>query len=440
MTAMANILFPRWALFLLLFLSPPIIAGQSSPSSVTELNRIVAVVNSEAIVLSELNSRMRTKLAELSRSGTKPPPPAVLRKKILDRLIIERIQFQVSKRIGIRIDDDQVNRTIANIAKRNELELRQFREILERDGYKFTVFQEDIRRQLVITELQKRQVANRVQVTDREVDNYLATHSSTFQPKREYRLAHMLIAVSKNASPGEVAIARKKVKRILRQLRNDANFANIAKLVSDSGQAPSGGDLGWRDESKLPRLFADIVSKLEPGEISEPLRNASGFHIIKLIATRDKKRHVIPQTKARHILVKASEMTSDADAKTRLEQIRERIIQGEDFKDMARSHSDDRGSAIKGGNIGWVGVGDVVPKFEQAMDKLQPMEISEPFRTQFGWHIVQVLDRRKHDGSDDIRRAKAIETIRGRKIEEELSAWLRQLRDEAYVEYRLEEE
>nr|VFK11081.1 MAG: periplasmic chaperone for outer membrane proteins SurA [Candidatus Kentron sp. LPFa] len=435
-TAMATL---RWMLSLLLFLSAPIIAAQSSRLPIQEINRIVAVVNNEVIVLSDLENRIRTKQAELSRSGAKLPSPAALRKQVLDRLIIELVQIQAAKRIGIRVDDAQLNQAITKIAKRNGLELPRFREILEREGYKFATFREDIRRQLLITEIQKRQVANRVQVTPREIDNYLKTHANKFQPKRDYHLAHILIAVPKSATPEEMAIARKKANKIVHRLRNGADFAKTARAISDGQQALDGGDLGWRKKAQLPDLFANIVPKMAAGEISEPLQNASGFHIIKLVGTRAKERHVIPQTKARHILIKTNEMTSNADARTRLEQIRERIIQGKDFEELARSHSEDRGSAIKGGNIGWIGPGNVVPKFEQAMGKLRAMEISAPFRTQFGWHIVQVLERREHDGTDEVRRTKATGEIRERKIREELSVWLRQLRDEAYVEYRLEE-
>nr|VFK60218.1 MAG: periplasmic chaperone for outer membrane proteins SurA [Candidatus Kentron sp. TUN]VFK69610.1 MAG: periplasmic chaperone for outer membrane proteins SurA [Candidatus Kentron sp. TUN] len=434
-----NILPLRWVPFLLFFLPLSIIAEQSVPPPITEINRIVAVVNEEVIVSSDLNDRIRTIQAELSRSQAKLPSPTALRKQALDWLIIELLQIQVGKRIGIQIDNDQINQAIIKIAKRNKLGLRKFREILERDGYKFSAFREDIRRQLLITEIQKRQVANRIQVTDREIDNYLTTQSSKLHPKKDYHLAHILITVPQSANADEVAIARKKVKQIIYQLRSGEDFAKIARAVSDGKQAPKGGDLGWRKETQLPGLFTDIVPKMESGEISDPLRSASGFHIVKLIAIRDKELHVIPQTKARHILIQTNEMTSNADAKTRLEQIRERIIHGEDFEELARSHSDDRGSAIKGGNIGWIGPGNVVPKFEQIMNQTQPMEISAPFRTQFGWHIVQVLDRRKHDGTQEVLRAKAMEKIRERKIDEELRAWRRQLRDEAYVEYRLDE-
>nr|VFJ64058.1 MAG: periplasmic chaperone for outer membrane proteins SurA [Candidatus Kentron sp. FW] len=437
---MINTLPPYWVLFLLLLISLPIAAQKPSPPPIIEINRIVAVVNDEVIVHSDLKNRVRTMQAELSRSGAKLPPPDILRKRVLDRLIVDLLQIQMAKRTGIRINDEQLNQTITDLARRNGLDLHRFREILEKDGYSFATFREDIRHQLLISEIQKRKVADRVQVTSREIDNYLTTESTKPRSKeRNYHLAHILIAVSEDAGVDEVANARKKAEQTVRWLRDGADFAKTAAAVSDGNQASEGGDLGWRKETQLPSLFAKVVPEMATGEVSEPLRHASGFHIVKLVARRGEERHVVTRTKARHILVRPNETVSNIDAKTRLEQIRERIIHGEDFGELARSHSDDRGTAIKGGDIGWVGRGSVVPKFEQAMDRLQPMEISAPFRSQFGWHIVQVMDRRKHDGTMEVRRAKAMERIRKRKIDEELRTWLRQLRDEAYVEYRLEE-
>nr|VFK31448.1 MAG: periplasmic chaperone for outer membrane proteins SurA [Candidatus Kentron sp. MB] len=438
--SMDSFLSPRRALWLLLFFALPTFAEPSSPPPIIEIDRIVAVVNDEVIVFSELRNRMRTMRAELLQRGAKLPPPSALEKQALDLLIMEHIQLRIAQRTGIRISDEQVSETIRDIAKKNGLGMRRFQEIIETDGYQFSTFREEMRRRLLLAELQKRLIVNRVQVTEREVDNYLKTHAGKFRPKRDYHLAHILIAVPKDAGEEETARARKKMDRVIGKLRGGADFARLAMAVSDGQKALEGGDLGWRKEDQLPGMFVDIVSDMEPGQISEPLRNASGFHIVKLIAVRGKERHVIAQTKVRHILVRTNEMTSNTDARTRLEQLRERIVQGEDFEELARAHSEDRGSAVKGGNIDWVGPGSVVPKFEQEMNRLAPMEISAPFRTQFGWHIAQVLGRRQHDGTEKVRRAKAMQELRKRKIDEELRTWLRQLRDEAYVEYRLEDE
>lgn len=432
---------PRTIILSLLLLFAPALGAQPSfPLPIAEIDRIVAVVNDEVIVASELNERIRQIMAELQQTGRSATPPMdALKKQVLDRLILDRLQIQVARRIGIKVDDQQLNRTLVGIARKNNLDPRRFREILERDGYDFGAFRDDIRNQLIITEVQKRQVANRVQVTDREIDNYLSAQSGKKDAGISYRLAHILVSVRDSTDAGEVAGARKKADDVIRRLHGGADFAEMAITVSDGQQALEGGDLGWRNKEQLPGLFADTVPGMTPGDVSEPLWDSSGFHIVKLMDLRGQKRHMVMQMKARHVLVRTDEMTSDADAKTRLRQIRERIIQGESFEELARSHSDDRGTAIKGGNLGWVGMGDVVPNFAREMEKLPPMEISEPFRTQFGWHIVQVLERRKHDGTEEVRRSAATNEIRERKIQEELDIWLRQLRDEAYVEYRLDE-
>nr|VFJ94623.1 MAG: periplasmic chaperone for outer membrane proteins SurA [Candidatus Kentron sp. H]VFJ95175.1 MAG: periplasmic chaperone for outer membrane proteins SurA [Candidatus Kentron sp. H]VFK01741.1 MAG: periplasmic chaperone for outer membrane proteins SurA [Candidatus Kentron sp. H] len=429
------------ALFLPLLLSflPALGAPPLSPPPVTEIDRIVAVVGDDVIVASELDSRIRTILTEMRQgSASVPSASPALRKQVLERLILNLLQVQVARRAGIRVDDERLNRAIAGIARRNGLKLRQFREVLEKDGYDFASFRKSIRDQMMITEIQKRRVANRVQVTDREIDDYLSTKARQGETGNAYHLAHILIAVEDSTDANQVAGARKKVERVIRELRAGADFTRMAMTLSDGRQALEGGDLGWRKEKQLPSLFVDVVPKMGVGQISDPLWNSSGFHILKLVDLRGRKRHIITQTKARHILVRTNEITSNTDAKTRLEQIRERVVQGEDFEELARSHSDDRGTAIKGGDLGWVGPGDLVSRFEQEMNKLRPMTISTPFRTQFGWHIVQVLERRKHDGTREVRRAQARKEIRERRINEDLEAWLRQLRDEAYVEYRLE--
>nr|VFJ52076.1 MAG: peptidyl-prolyl cis-trans isomerase SurA [Candidatus Kentron sp. FM]VFJ65230.1 MAG: peptidyl-prolyl cis-trans isomerase SurA [Candidatus Kentron sp. FM]VFK06103.1 MAG: peptidyl-prolyl cis-trans isomerase SurA [Candidatus Kentron sp. FM] len=414
-------------------------AQPPSPPPITEIDHIVAVVNDEVIVASELKNRIHTVLAESGRAAIDASAPAALKKQVLERLIIELLQIQVARRAGIQIGDEQLNRTIATIAQRNGLSLRQFREVLERDGYDFPAFRRDIRHRLMIKEIQKRRVADRVQITDREIDNYLSMRSGEDNKETDYHLGHILIMVGDSTNENEMAAARKKAQDAIGRLRAGADFSKMAMAISDSRKALKGGDLGWRKKEQLPDLFANVVPGMTPGEVSEPLWDSSGFHIIKLIELRGQARHIVIQTKARHILLRTDEVTSDTDAEIRLEQIRERIIQGEDFEELARSHSDDRGTAIQGGNLGWASPGDVVPRFEQEMDKLRPMEISEPFRTQFGWHIVQVLERRKYDGTQEVRRTQARGDIRKRKIGERLQVWLRQLRDEAYVEYRLEQ-
>ncbi len=413
--------------------------GLAAHAAVVPLDRIIAVVNDDVIVMSELENRVRTIRAQLRQSGTAPPPESVLERQVLERLILDRLQLQMAENVGIRIDDATLNRAVAQLAQQNGLSVRQFRDILERDGYDFARFREDVRNEIIISRLQQRQINNRISVTEREIENYLATRAQQSDPDTEYRLAHILIGVPEAASPEAIASARAKAEDVLASVRTGADFAQTAVAVSDGQQALQGGDLGWRKQQQLPTIFAELVRDMQPGDVAGPIRSASGFHLVKLVETRGQEKHVITQTHARHILIRPDELTSEAEARRQLEQLRTRIENGEPFAELARAHSDDRGSAVSGGELGWLSPGDTVPDFESVMNGLAAGEVSEPFRSQFGWHIVQVVERRRYDGTEEVRRAQALEQIRQRKSEQELDTWLRELRDEAYVEYRLEE-
>ena len=347
--------------------------------------------------------------------------------------------MQIGSATGIRVDDEALNRQIADIARQNNLSLREFRDILARDGYNFAAFREEIRSELIKGRVQQRQVQDRVQVTDRDIDNYLATREKQGGNNPEYRVGHILIAVPDGASPEELADARDEAEDIVARLNAGANFGRTAAAESDGRQALEGGDLGWRKAEELPTLFENIVPKLDKGELSEIVRSSSGFHIIKLMDIRGAERLVINQTHARHILIKTNEIISNDQARSRLVVLRSRIVNGTDFDELARANSDDAGSAVKGGDLGWLSPGDTIPPFEKAMDALAADEISKPFETQFGWHIVQVLGRRNRDSTKEVQRAEAAEALRKRKVDEELQNWFRQIRDEAYIEYRLDE-
>ena len=403
-----------------------------------QVDRIVAVVNDDVIMASELNDKLRTVKDQLRQQGTTLPPTAVLQRQVLDRLILNKLQLQMAEHTGIRVDDETLNRTISNIAAENQVSLDDFRKILEQDGYSYARFREDIRHQIMIARLQQRAVDNRVVVSEREVDNYLANQAHQGVTELEYHLAHILIAMPSSPSTRQLEQTRDKAQTVLEKLKGGADFKEVAAQYSDGQQALDGGDLGWRKASQVPTLFADFVADMHKGDISDLIRSPSGYHIIKLLDVRDSKKVVVPQTHARHILIKIDELTTDEDAVRRLKQLRLRIEGGADFGDLARANSTDAVSAADGGDLGWVSPGDLVPKFEQVMNSLKPGEISEPFRTRYGWHIVQVLGRRKHDSTDDIRRARAREAIRKRKVEEARENWLRELRDDAYVEYRLD--
>jgi peptidyl-prolyl cis-trans isomerase SurA len=417
----------------------PHAVAQNAPR-IIELDRIVAVVNDDVIVESELEARTRLIKDQLRQSGTALPSEAVLGKQVLERLILERLQIQIAERAGLRVEDETLNKAVEQVAKQNNLNLSQFKEILERDGFDFARFRQNIRDEILISRLQQRQLQNRITVTDRDIDNYISTLEKQGTDASAYRLSHILIAVPEAASSEAIAEARRQAEDVVEQLRNGTDFAKLAVSRSDGQQALQGGDLGWRNGPELPTIFADVVPRMRKGEISDPIKSSSGFHVVQLADVRGAAgRHVVIQTHARHILVRPNEVTSDAEAKAHLEQLRLRIENGDDFEELARAHSDDRGSALQGGDLGWVNPGDTVPDFETTMDKIPEGGLSEPFETRFGWHLVQVLERREFDDTEKVKRARAAEQLRQRKMDEELQNWLRQIRDEAYVELRLDE-
>jgi peptidyl-prolyl cis-trans isomerase SurA len=430
---------PTAALIAGLSLASPASAQSLAAPEIIELDRIVAVVNDDVIVYSEMQARLRIVVEQLEKAGVPAPPKDVLEKQVLEQLILDRLQMQIGTLTGIRVDDESLNRQIADIARQNNLSLREFRDILARDGYNFTAFREEIRSELIKNRVQQRQVQDRVQVTDRDIDNYLATREKQGGNNTEYRVGHILVAVPDGASPEELAEARDEAEDIVARLNAGANFGRTAAAESDGRQALEGGDLGWRKTEELPTLFEKVVPKLANGELSEIVRSASGFHIIKLVDIRGAERLVVNQTHARHILIKTTEIISNNQARSRLTVLRSRIVNGADFNELARANSDDGGSAVNGGDLGWLSPGDTIPPFEKAMDALAVDEISKPFETQFGWHIVQVLGRRDRDSTEEVQRAKAGEALRKRKVDEELQNWFRQIRDEAYIEYRLDE-
>ena len=413
--------------------------GPATAQRVVDVDRIIAIVNDDVIVYSELLARVATIRSQLRTAGTTAPPPDVLEKQVLERLILDRLQIQVATKTGARVDEETLNDAVGRLAAENNLSLGEFRDILERDGYDFATFREEIRSELLMSRVRQRQVSSRVTVTDREVKNFLAAQAKRGAKNRDYRLGHVLIALPEAASPEDIAAAKERAEETLQSLRDGADFAQTAAAASDGQQAFEGGDLGWRKETQLPSLFAKLVPDMKHGDVSDVIRNASGFHIIRLNDVRGEERYMVEETQARHILLRTNDIVTEADVQRRLGNLRERIVNGESFSDLAQAHSDDKGSAVKGGELGWLAPGDTVPPFEQAMNALGANEVSEPFQSQFGWHIVQVLERRTRDSTEEVRKGKARQQIRQRKIEEEMQSWLRQLRDEAFVEFRLDE-
>jgi peptidyl-prolyl cis-trans isomerase SurA len=363
----------------------------------------------------------------------------VLEKQVLERLILERLQMQQAEKLGIEVDEATLNQALTNIAERNGIPLSQLREALEAGGISFDEFREDTRQQLLTARLQQQAVVGSIRVSDQEVDRFLATQRDTLIRRTEVRLSHILIALPENAGAAQVEQARRKAQTLVQRLRGGEDFAKLAVASSDGRRALEGGDLGWFPIAEVPTLAVEAAQTLSKGEVSDPIRSASGWHIIKVADLKGEGPEGVSQTNARHILIRTSEVVSDADAKQRLEQLRLRLTGGDDFATLARAHSDDTGSALKGGDLGWINPGDTVPDFEEAMTRLAPGEISQPFQSPFGWHIVQVIERRDQDTTDELLRLKAKDVLRSRKAEEAIELWLQQLRDQAYVELRLDD-
>ncbi|MEJ2214611.1 MAG: peptidylprolyl isomerase [Gammaproteobacteria bacterium] len=403
-----------------------------------EVDHIVAIVNDSLIARSELDREIDNILERFQQAGRPVPPRSAIESQVLDKLITERLQLDQAEKVGIDVTPDMMATMIGNIAKKNGLTLPELRESLQADGMSFKAFRNQLKKQIMLTRLKSQEIINKINVSEAEIDNLLKQDSQIGKKNSAFRIQHILIAVPEGSSPERLAQAKKRTIQLINELNNGADFTSLAIQYSNGRQALEGGDLGWLKSSELPSLFADIVLKMSKGEISNPIRSSSGFHIIKLADIKGGSNAFITQTKARHILINTSEMVSDEDARTRLEQLHFRLEGGDDFAKLARSHSDDKGSAIKGGELGWVEPGSVVKEFQDVMDKLEPGEISEPFRTQFGWHIVQVLDRRQHDNSEKILRSEAREIIVERKAKEATDLYLRRLRDEAYIEIRLD--
>lgn len=416
----------------------PLLLAAPLHAAVQEINSIVAVVEDDVITRSELNQRVQDLSQQLRQQGTQLPSPALLERQILERMIIENLQLLRAKQLGIQVGDEQLNGIIANIARENGLTLEQLRQTLASDGVSFAFFREQIRNEVLISRVRSSQVENTVNVSPAEVDRFLEGQNQDQEQEQEYQLRHILVSLPSNASPEQIAEVGAKARDIHRQLVEGADFANMARSYSDGQQALEGGDLGWRRAAQLPTLFADIVLAMQVGQISEPIRSSNGFHILLLADKRGEERQMVRQVNARHILIRASELVSDEEARQRLLRLRERILGGADFAELARANSEDPGSAVKGGDLGWADPEIYVQEFRNTLMELPKGEISQPFQSQFGWHIMQVLDWREHDNTDEARRNQAFQSLRQRKTEEALQSWLRNLRDEAYVEYRLE--
>jgi peptidyl-prolyl cis-trans isomerase SurA len=415
-------------------------ASAQRPSNQTvPLDRVIAVVNDEALTQYELDEQKRIVLQQMRANNVRPPPPDVFESQLLERLIIDRALLQYAKENGVRVDDQTVERTILRIAQENKITPEELRRALDREKISYAKYREDIRREVTLQRLREREVDSRVQVSEAEVDNYLATVEAQGGGENEYLLAHIVVGVPEQATPDQIEQRRRRAEEALAQIKGGKEFREVAAQYSDAQDAISGGDLGWRTPARLPVVFTTALRDMKKGDVSPVLRSPGGFHIVKLNDMRGRNAPtVVEQTHARHILVRVNETTSEQEGKSRIDRVRDRIDTGAKFADQARLNSEDASSA-KGGDLGWLNPGDTVPEFETAMNKLKIGEISQPVRSPFGWHLILVEERRTQDVSAARRRDNARNAIRARKADEQFSEFLRQVRDKAYVEFKTDE-
>lgn len=421
-----------------LLLAAGLLGATATSAAPMEIDRIVAVVNNSVITEYELKTRVEQVMRQLAGQKVTAPPRGVLEKQLLERMITERALLQIAEDTNIRFDGAPLDRAVARIAQQNNLSPEAFRQTLEAEGTNFAAFREQIRAEMTVARLKEREVDNKVVVTDAEIENFLANPALDANQQDEYNLAHILILAPEGASPEKLAELRAKADKALAELQAGTHFSQVSAAYSDAQNALQGGGLGWRAEGQLPSLFATVVKTLKSGETSAVIQSPNGFHIVRLMDKRGKNvQLVVKQTRARHILVKTNEVVSDNDARNRLRLLKERIDNGTDFAELAKLHSDDL-SANRGGDLNWLNPGDTVPDFERAMDALKPGEASDPVRSPFGWHLIQVQERRDQDVTQERKRLEARRALRERKAEEAFEDWVRQARDRAYVEYRLD--
>jgi peptidyl-prolyl cis-trans isomerase SurA len=404
------------------------------------LDRIAAVVNDGVVLSSQLDTQTEEVIQRLRQQNTELPPRNVLRKQILERLVVEEIQMQRADRLGIQVADDMLNSAMKDVADRNHIDFADLPQALAQQGIDYRTFRDEIRRQMTLQLLRQRDVISRINISPRELEQFMARQQNAPDQNAEYNVSHILISVPVTASPEQIEDRETRAREVFGKAKGGDDFAQLAVAYSESSTNIEGGSLGWRRGSQLPSILADLVAKMKPGDISEPIRTPSGFHIFKLNEVRGGggQQSVVTQVHARHILLRTNELEDDQTIEQKLVKIRARVVDGgEDFAAIASATSQDPGSAADGGDLGWAGPGTFVPEFEKQVAALKENEISQPFKTQYGWHLLQVLGRREHDSTDDMRRNHAFAELREAKAEEETELWLRRLRDEAFVEYRM---
>lgn len=412
-------------------------ASAGALAQVQPLDRVVAIVDDDIILASEYQNRLRQVMENIARQNIEQPPQEVVARQVLDRLVLEHIQLRMGERAGVRISDEQLNEAMNGMASQNGMSLEQFRARVEADGGSYTAVREQVRQEMILSRVQQGNVRSRVQVTEREVDDFLASEEGQKRTAAVYHIGHLLLPLGKDATLGDEQAASTYMQSLRERLTGGDAFERFVRAPDTSRHALTGGDLGWRLASDLPSVFSDTVPALTVGAISEPVRSPSGLHLVKLFEKRGGGEQMTQQTRVRHILVKPSEIRSDEQARELAQSLRERAAAGEDFARLAREFSEDIGSALEGGDLGWTNPGQMVPEFEQVMDQTGAGELSAPFRSNFGWHVLRVEERRTEDLSDEMRRNQARNILFGQKYDDELNSWLQKIRDEAFVEIKI---
>lgn len=407
-------------------------------SSGVLLDRIAAIVNDGVVLTSQLDEQTEEVIQRLRQQNTELPSRNVLRRQVLERLVVEEIQVQRADRLGIQVPDEMLNTALDDVAKRNGIDFADLPQVLAQQGVDYRSYRDEVRRQMTLQLLRQRDVMGRINISPRELEQFMARQQNAPDQNAEYNVSHILISVPVTATPEQIEARQTRAQEVLEKAKAAEDFAQLAVAYSDSSTNIEGGSLGWRRGPQLPSIVAEQVAKMKAGDVSEPIRTPSGFHIFRLNEMRGGvQQAVVSQVHARHILLRTNELEDDQTVQQKLANIRERILKGEDFAAIAAVTSQDPGSAADGGDLGWAGPGTFVPEFEKQLDGLKENDITPPFKTQYGWHIIQLLGRRLHDATDDVRRQRAYAELREAKAEEETELWLRRLRDEAFVEYRM---
>jgi len=400
------------------------------------LDRIVAVVNDGVILQSQMDSKVDLVAGQLRDQNTALPPREVLESQVLEQLITQEVQLQRASRLGVRVPDAMLNSTLQRVAQRNGISLSDLPQAMASQGIDYRQYREDMRNEMILDSLRQRDVVARISVSEREIERFLDKQESSVGDQIDYELSHILISVDSDATPEEVAEAGERIEELYQRLVAGEDIAELAVEYSQGQNALDGGDLGWRKGAQLPPVFFDAIDDLQPGEFTDPIRSPSGFHLLKLNDVRGAEKIIVLQTRVSHILLQPNEVLDETAVEQKLIQLRGRIEDGEDFADVARIESEDPGSAPLGGDLGWTSTGTFVPVFEDQLARLEPGQMSMPFRTEFGWHLVLLVDRQERDTTEEVKRQRAIQAIRASKQEQETEIWLRELRDEAYVEVR----